>query len=367
MTSNAFSVFARGVIAGATALLLGVIGWGFLSGELGSAGPLVSGDSFGVARGASGDLEGEDLEGGVLVQDERADTIWVFDPVTGDRRGEIAVARPFLEMVPTPGGVSVFTVVEGAAELEVYSTTEYHHEATIELESERLGAGAQPEHLLFSENGDTLFVTWRNSPVVSVYSHSMRELSLRHEFEIPESSGPLLRNRRATRLYRSTPDGPAVVFARNGELLETISASPAAWRFNSGYTHLWGVDEHGGVQLVEERTSRLAQPDLPSAAEGEPVFASGAETAFVLSSGGRRVAAFESRTGRLIREIELPSAATHLVSSGAGTVWAVDEHGEVSVIDPSVPALQERFALQDAVPKTVVSSIVQREGSFACF
>ena len=359
------------VMAVSAVTLVSVLGWGILTGRLsGGAAGAAAGRVGTAAPGAAELAEAGELEGGVLVRERDGRAIGVFHPLSGERLGTIELEHPVAAMQPTPGGVSVFLGSGGGpAQLEVFSTIEYHREAVVPLERElaRAAGAREPEHLLFSENGDTLFVTWADSAVVSVYSHVMRELELQAEFEIPASFGPLYRNRRATRLYRRTPDGLAVVFARNGERIDTVAVEAELWRFNPSYTHLWGVDGTGGVWLVEERSMAPRRIDAPAVAALAPVLPSETGTALLLSAGGDEVLAFEARSGRPLGSIELPAPAAHLAESGAGSVWAVGEDGGVTVIDPIARQVLDRLQLDGGAPAAVVSSIVQREGSFACF
>ncbi len=361
------AVFAQAVMTIAALTLVSVLAWGVVSGGLGTG---AAGPTRAAGR-ADTTQTPEDLEGGVLVLDSERERIQVHDPVRGAKLGEMRLDRPVATMTPTPGGVSVFVAFDGESELEVYSTTEYNHQTTLELASgpaSRLaGEERTPEHLVFSENGDTLFVTWKDSNVVSVYSHAMLELELQTEFEIPGGYGPLYRNRRATRLYRRTPDGLAVAFARNGEIIETIATEGEHWRFDPSYTHLWGVDPDGGVWLIEERSLEARRVEAPPAAATAPVIPAGTATAFLLAADGEAVHAFDARAGRELETIELPAAAERLADSGSGDFWALGPGGEVTVIDPGSRTVRERYALEGVRPVAVVPSIVQREGSFACF
>ncbi len=361
MARTKTALFAHAVMALSALTLVAIFAWGIASGAL-------SADAIDRGAGGRGELVlQDDLEGGVLALQPDEAAIGVFDPLSGERRGRIEADGDPGAMVPTPGGVSVFVTRDGSADLRVYSTTNYEHETTVTLESERLSEDRRPEHLLFSENGDTLFVTWKESPVVSVYAHEMLELELRTEFEIADSFGPVYRNRRATRLYRKTPDGLAVVYARNGDHIETVEAGAEHWRFNPSYTHIWGTDSDGGLWVVDERSTEARRLDAPPVADVPPVLPSDSDTALVLTADREAVLAFDARSGRALGTIELPTPAAHLAESGAGTVWAVAETGEVTAIDPVGLQVHERLTLEGGAPTAVSASIVQRDGNFACF
>ncbi|TVR88887.1 MAG: hypothetical protein EA428_11275 [Spirochaetaceae bacterium] len=380
---------------------------------VGALGVLVFTIASGIHSGLLGPGVGS-VEGGVLALSADGREIAVVSPFDGELLGTIELEYEAAQIMPTPGGVSVFVSFRDREELRVYSTTEFELQEIITFD------GRVPEYLLFSENGDTLFVSYVDVPVISVFNHSMRSLDLSFEFEVDGSYGPLHRNRRATRLYRATPTGLATIFAANGEVIETLSVSAAALGFNPGYTHIWALESdlgpavgmsvrsesRAGVPvLVEERTGSMRRVEAEVAAG--PVFAtergeaSGPDYAAFLSASGSRVLLFDSRTGEQEGELELPFAAVKLQDSGVGSMWAVALDGSLAVINPGRGTVRQASpdrsraarpadspagdaplaadANRGAPPaataareplagaRVLVPSVVQTGGNFACF
>lgn len=360
---------------------------------VGALGVLVFTIASGIYSGLLGQGVGS-VEGGVLALSADGREIAVVSPFDGELLGTIELEYEAAQIMPTPGGVSVFVSFRDREELRVYSTTEYELQETISFD------GRVPEYLLFSENGDTLFVSYVDVPVISVFNHSMRNLDLSFEFEVDGSYGPLHRNRRATRLYRATPAGLAVIFAANGQVIETLALSAAELGFNPDYTHIWALESEvipaagmsvrsesraGVPVLVEERTSSLQRVEAEVAAG--PVFAtergevSGPNYAAFLSASGDRVVFFDSRSGEQKKELELPFAADKLQDSGVGSMWAVASDGRLAVVNPgrgtvrqlspdrsrATPVATDGAGGPLAGARVLVPSVVQTGGNFACF
>lgn len=391
LTGNA--VVARAVVALSVLTLTGVLAWGVVDGRLtmsSAAGTGENGSPFALASSSSGG----NAEGGVLALSADRRTITVLDPNDASMRGEIALSGEAAEITPTPGGVSVFVTYRDRPVIDVYSTTEYGLQTTIELESGAAGSGAPqsgpaeagapesgetksgvpqsgaPEHLTFSEKGDTLIVTYRESDRISVYSHSMRELSNPYHFEIEGSEGPIVRNRRATRLYRRTENGVAEIYAQNGAVVETIDVDARYWQFNAAHTHMWGIGADGRPRAVAERSGTLTVLSWQveqSAGAGAFAVAGAAERVAVLRRGGEEATVLDARTAEEIGTVSLPFAAARLTATGVGTVWALAADGRVAVIDPSEVAVTTQVVAQVGELAALAPSIVQQEGNFACF
>jgi len=366
---------------------------------LGSLGIVLFTIASGVQSGAFGHGAGaRSVDGGVLALSSDGREIAVLSPFDGELLGIIELEHEASRITPTPGGVSVFVSFVGRDELRVYSTTEYELQETISFD------GRVPEHLLFSENGETLFVSYLDVPVISVFNHSMRTLDLSFEFELAGSYGPVYRNRRATRLYRATPDGLAVVFAANGEVIETLAVSAAELGFNRDYSHIWALESDqrpatsislrqvsttGVPLLIEERTGSTRR--VETMVRTGPVFASEqgqvsalGQAAF-LSAVGDQVLFFDSRSGEQESVLELPFAAELLIDSGVGTLWALESEGRLAVIDPARGSVRQvesgrgtagaagtASAVESgrgylAGARVVIDSVEQAGGSFACF
>jgi len=365
-----------------------IIVWAIMAGALGIL-------IFAIASGAHAGLlrsSATSVEGGVLALSSNGRQIAVLSPFDGELLGSIALEHEASQITPTPGGVSVFVSFVDREEVRIYSTTEYELQEVVSF------PGRVPDHLLFSENGDSLFVSYDDVPVISVFNHSMRSLDLSFEFELPGSHGPVYRNRRATRLYRATPAGLATIFAANGEVIETLPVSPAVLGFNPDYTHIWALEtdlspavgmslrseSRSGVPLlVDERSGSMSRIDAVVTAG--PVFVtaggehSGSDNAAFLSESRNAVLFFDSRTGEQQGELELPFAAEKLLDSGVGTIWAVGADGSLAVIDPvresvrqpgrgpSTLAAAGNGGEQLDGARMLVTSVVQSEGNFACF
>lgn len=366
----------RIVLALSVAALAGTLAWGVVDGRLSMRTPAsAAGATVSRAAGAASGGARGDVRGGVLALSEDRRRILVLDPGNGSVRGTIDLEQPAAHIAPTPGGVSVFVTFSDTPEIRVYSTTDYGLQERITLE------GGTPDTLTFSENGGTLFVTYRESARVSVFSHSQRKLSEPYHFEAAGTAGPAARNRRATRLYRQSDSGLGVIYAQNGAIIETLDVDAAGWRFNPIHTHLWGVGADGRPRVVAERSGNitLVQQELADVAAsaalavvrvGGPSVGGpneGAGRVAALLAGGESIAILHGATAEELAEIELPFAARRIAPTGVGTLWALSADGRIAVIDPvagSVTAVEETGGLRVAA---LAPSIVKEEGNFACF
>lgn len=366
----------QAIMAAATVTLVATIAVGVVDGTLTGGSPVASEGSVFAAGGSALQVD-EDLEGGVLLIANPRTEIRVLDPADGSERGRIELGREPATITPTPGGVSVFVTFPDSEEIEVYSTREFEHETTITPEG---ADGRIPEHLTFSENGDTVFVTWRDSDTVSVYSHSMLDLTLRHDFTTPDARGPVYRNRRSTRLYRRGNEEIDVYFAQNGEHIDSIAlpgeaADDGAWVFNSRHTHLWGTDASGRPVVVDEPNSRAHAIDVPVATGIAPVVPADTSHTLYVSGEQTGLVVFDARSGNQLAHetldpetlADLGGRIERIVDTGAGPVWAIGASGKIAAMDPvtlSVAEVHDAGAIETV---TAVSSIVQQDGSFACF
>lgn len=346
---------------------------------LGSLGIILFTIASGLQAGAFGNGAGS-VEGGVLALSSNGRELAVLSPYDGGLLGTIELEYEASHITPTPGGVSVFVSFVGRDELWVYSTTQYELQEVISF------GGRVPEYLLFSENGETLFVSYVDVPVISAFNHSMRRLDLSFEFEVPGSYGPLYRNRRATRLYRATPEGVAVIFTASGEVVETITVGVSELAFNHDHTHIWTIatdlspaasmavrqeSQTGVPLLIEERSGSMRRID--ELVRTGPVFANtqretpGSEQAAFLSAAGDGVLFFDSRTGEQEGMLELPFVANELLESGVGSIWAVDSEGRLAVIDPVRGSVRQIGQRHMVAARVLMGSVVQTDGNFACF
>ena len=367
MNRSARTVIPRILLSLATLALAASLLWGVAAGRLsfdpgstqpGSGGSVAAGGtSAGNGSGVTGPVEG-----GVLALTDEGRSIAVLQPRDGSLRGRIELDDSAATITPTPGGVSVFVTFPDRPVIEVYSTTEYRLQETIEVD-----AGV-PEYLTFSENGDTLFVTYRESDTVSVFSHSQLELTPRNSFEVPQGSGPVVRNRRATRVYRQSEAGLRQIYVQNGALVETIQVDAERWRFAGGYEHLVGVAPDGTAQVLETSSGDVSTLPVKGSSEaGSGALAVSGNRTLMLLEGGERVAVLAPGSGEPRGELSLPFPVARVAANGLGTVWAVAPDGRIAVIDPARARIAQTLESPVEKPGALAASIVKQEGNFACF
>lgn len=412
MGKRADQLIIQSIIGISAAVLIAVLAAGIVDGRLlpGASDRASALDSpfFG---GSSGSFD-DDSERGVLLVSQDGYTIRSVDPADGTTNAEITLENRIRSVVPTPGGVSVWLTFEDRPGMQVYSTTDLEHEATIEPEGSE---DRVAEHLLFSENGDTLFVTWQDSDNISVYRHQMRELSLRMEIEAEGTRGPVYRNRRATRLFRATEDGDiALFFAQNGQRIGTIAgldlAEAPSLAFNSNHTEAWAATSSGRLAAFSEQESTGGIVDTSGVAAGIPpvffdrdnraVFVGNSQRSLMVfevnqaspsGPGGQesdgRLGSLEPRSQRGIDGIEVASFAESahsqaagdedlerarviaLLDGGSGRIIAVTDNGILLHFDANAlePVSAFKPAGNDGRFAQAVMWTIQAGGNFACF
>jgi len=162
-----------------------------------SQGPSVSG-----ARGALFLLRPESRE------------ILALSLSTGRIDGRIQLDKYPLKVVSTPGGVSVFVLFQDSSAIEVYSSLDFQKQKVIETGL----VGIQD--LSFSPNGDRVFITHQGGVALTEYRHRLLDLSNPRTLDALPGQGPLISDRRATRLYRGGASGVVSIFGQNLEVLD---------------------------------------------------------------------------------------------------------------------------------------------------
>ncbi len=333
-------------ILGVSALtLLSALGWGIATGALSAGGAAEGRAAEGGASGSDGgptallgtsrgsfDNGGDRGNQGILVLSDGGTRLQSVHVPGGTVAAEVTLPGQARAMVPTPGGVSVWVTFEDRGEIEVYSTTDLEHEATIDPPPPENGNGeaadggsdseagsgeaadgggrdgggggpgqrrGPPEHLTFSETGETLFVTWAESSTISVYRHEMRELTFRDEIDAEGTEGPVFRNRRATRLFRRDEDGGlAVFFAQNGQRMGRVEgthfAEDPTLTFSADYTEAWGSTSAGNVVGMDEATSTAVVASNEVAPGHAPVLPEGGGTAVYVGERERGIVALDT-------------------------------------------------------------------------
>ncbi|MFP4644454.1 MAG: YncE family protein [Spirochaetales bacterium] len=393
--------YAAGTIMALSALILtGVLAYGVYDGSLApgaaerrTAGPTSSDGSSGSA-GAFGDAPDEH---GVLTvsDDRRVLRSFEGDSFTSDEsdgpQAEVELPGRASSIEPTPGGVSVWVSYEDRAEIDVFSTASLEHEASIEPPG---ADGRRPEHLAFSGNGQTLFVTWSDHDDISVYGHEMRELSERLTIEAEGTVGPVHPNRRATRLYRATEEGSiAVFFAQNGQRVGEIRpdepAVGATLAFSDDHSLLWGVSEDRSVFAVDEAEASAHTGAVEVSADRAPAAAWSGESG--ITGDGRAVFVSEDATAlEVVSVSDITSEASdsggrvelsdmdgieggrvaHAAKSGTGTVLLVTDAGDTAEVDPAESVVRSTGSLSEGSADSinlVASYAIRRDGNFACF
>lgn len=388
MTEQNLQRVIRAILVVATTVLAVVLGVGVFRGEL--HGAAASGGLFDSSGGrAAADLFDPAQDQGLLLLADDGRRLLTVSVPGGEVTGAVDLPGRAAAIVPTPGGVSVWVTFTNRQEIEIYDTTELTHQATVRPEG---GAGDTPGHLTFSENGDTLFVTWQETERISIYRHEMRELSLRREIPATDASGtagPVLRNRRATRLYRADLSGDlAAFFALNGQRLESIEIPGGGLQpdappvFTDDSTAAWAITADGELVGIDEAeaTAHRHEVNFPPALGNSPVVIRGQETrGLVVQSderGVHRVDLFDIQNPVESGHLEPASLdgeerIVSLVAAGNGGALLLTSEGRLITIDGRSLTVVETAEIREEGepirPERAVVWAINEEGNFACF
>jgi len=291
-------------------------------------------------------------------------------------------------IVPTPGGVSVWVTFADRREMEIYSTTDLSHQATVHPEG---AAGDTPAHLTFSENGDTLFVTWEQDARISIYRHEMRNLTLLREIPSDDAAGtvgPVVGNRRATRLYRADENGNlAAFFVQNGQRLDSIAVPGGRLLpgmppvFTADYRAAWALTETGGLVGIDEAQDGAYRRELgfEPAPGHAPVMIGEEPRGLVVRSderGVHRVDLFDIESPEETGSLGLASEGGEstivaMVAAGNGAALLLTTDGRLVTIDGRSLELVETAEIRDGDqrirPGAAAAWTINQEGNFACF
>ncbi len=394
------------ILAASVIVVAGVLAYGVYEGSLapGAASEQTLRDNAYGSTGGRGFGDEPDEHGIITVSNDRR-TLHSFEGRSlfsgngAEPQAEIELPARARTIEPTPGGVSVWVTYEGRPEIDIFASETLEHEASVEPPE---GRRRNPEYLQFSENGQTLFITWQDSAEIDVYRHEMRELTHRLTIEADGTRGPVHRNRRATRVYRATREGEiAVFFAQNGQRLGDVSPGSLAegMRFSDDHSLLWGVAGDGRVFAVDEAETTAAESGITVSAGHAPVAAvshepglGGSGHAVFVSDGEAalvRVAVsdLERETSEAAGRLELAQFTeiageriVAAVSSGTGAIVLFTDDGEVVKVDPQdlglrevgrIAAAGEADAERPAAPADDIdlaaSYAIRTDGNFACF
>ncbi|MFW5694729.1 MAG: YncE family protein [Alkalispirochaeta sp.] len=375
------------VMTAAAVALVIVLGVGVARGDIrpgaGSQGRSGSGGLFAPAH-----LFDADQEHGLVVAVDGGRRLLSVTVPDGTVNAAVDLPGRAATIVPTPGGVSVWVTFADRREIEIYSTTDLSHQATVRPES---GGGNIPASLTFSENGDTLFVTWQEDARISIYRHEMRELTLLREVASDDAAGtagPVVRNRRATRIYRVEESGNlAAFFVQNGQRLDSISVpgggahAEAPPVFTADYTAAWALTETGdlvGIDAAQDRAYRR-ELDFEPAPGHAPVMVGEEPRGLVVRSDERGVHRVDlldienpEESGRVDLASEgVDSTIVAMVAAGNGAALLVTADGALVTIDGRSLELVETAEIRDGdqpiEPRTAAAWTINEEGNFACF
>ncbi|KGE71003.1 YncE family protein [Spirochaeta lutea] len=339
------------------------------------------------SQAAVGDLPGAELpetaepaEGALFLVLPQARELVALDTAGQEVVARVGLPQVPLAVVPTPGGVSVFVLFEDSDVIRVYSAQ------TFELQNEiATGLGAL-RALSFSPNGDRV---WVISPapgeeegeteVVTEFSHRLLELSDPRSARIPRGFGPVLPNRRGTRLYRPGAEGIGIIFSQNLEVIETLPTSLELAAFDGGYTELWGLNGQGQVTVVDERTGGEVATFDADLQLRPPVVT---DVVSFVEASGRGLVQFAPRSREVTARIGLDFRVQALTRGPGETVLALGAGGEAAQIAMGRVVRRWKVAAEeggsgdwawpggeDVLGDDVwgVASLVQKNGSFACF
>ncbi|MEX2445660.1 MAG: hypothetical protein WD492_18820 [Alkalispirochaeta sp.] len=329
-----------------------------------------------------------DQDHGLVVTADEGRRLLTVSVPAGTVNAAVDLPGRAARIVSTPGGVSVWVTFEDRREIEIYSTTDLSHQATVRPAG---GDGDTPEHLTFSENGDTLFVTWQEDERISIYRHEMRELTLLREISADVAAGtagPVIRNRRATRLYRKERGGNlAAFFPQNGQRLESItvpggrlqrSAPPV---FTADHSVAWALTEEGDLVGIDEAQGTAYRRELGfDAASGHPPVIVGEEPRGLVvradERGMHRVDLVDIENPSESGSLELASEGVEspivaMVAAGDGAAVLLTTDGLLVTIDGRSLEVVETAQINDGDeairPVATATWTIDEEGNFACF
>lgn len=383
------------VLVVATALLVATLAWGVAAGRLSVHGRPAQEAS------AARELFKDGEEQGLIALGGDGRRLFSVSLPGGELSASRELPGKVRSLVPTPGGVSVWVTVADRSAIEVYATSDLTQQATVRPEAQLDG---KPEHLTFSENGERLFVTWMDRDVISVYSHDRRRLSLIREIRAEGTRGRVLRDRRATRIYRMDERGDLVeFFVQNGERIAVHDgpgfAPHSVPAFGPDFRTVWGLNADGSPVAVDIRrgtafTVSAAELDIDpgdrrAAAPVVPSFVSTPQTEGAQSDDrsdrSGRIAGYHAvfpgpRAGQLTVVRGASRTQVHtltearpaaVAAAGNGGLAAISEAGELVIIDGwsmEIESLHEAEPeLADAGVAGLVAWRIRSSGNFACF
>ncbi len=276
----------------------------------------------------------------------------------GETVAAVGLERRPHRVVPTPGGVSAFVLWPESNAVTVFNTE------TLEIQRElELAAVRHATELSFSPTGEQVYVVDSGGSEVVEYRHLRLELTESRRMALA-GSGPVLTNRRATRLYRVGDDAVYAYFAQTGDLVETYAVPiDGGVRFDEQYTGLWGVSAAGDPVVIDERTGQVRTPPTGDIARAVP--AAGDRVAY-LAADRRSVYLIDPREPtRVEATVDLPAPADYLIAREPAEMWAVTAEGTIVSIAGG-RARPVRDAHTAGITEVVVARI-DRAGSFACF
>lgn len=285
-------------------------------------------------------------------------TLSAVSLATGRTSASVVLGRRPHRIVPTPGGVSAFVLWPDSNAITVYDTE------TLDVQREfALDGVVQADELSFSPNGEQVYVVDGDGTSVVEFRHLRLELTENRRMQL-SGAGPVLTNRRATRLYRTGPEGVHVFFAQTGDLMETYPvALDDGVRFDAGYVALWGKDPKGRPVAIDERSGTVSAPRVSLAVA--VARAAGATVAYLAADGGSVSLLDPAAPERGDMLVDLPGTFQFVVAAGPGPLWLVSEAGELWTISGSSARPAGTATLGGVVD--AVAAPIDRAGSFACF
>jgi WD40 repeat protein len=305
---------------------------------------------------------GLDEQGALLFWNTQEPLLFAVALDDFSRRQDIPLRAVPQAVTPTPGGVSVFVTYPGLSVIDVISATDFSLQKTIETDKTGI------QDLTFSPKGQKVFLTYNQGRSLAVYNHRLLELKEAQDYPNLAGTGPLVPNRRATRLYRAGEAGAALFFAANLQALAQSGASVTTVDFQEPFQTVWALDQKGHPLALEPQDLRV-QGQYTIAVQGLlPLAGNSDSVALALGEEGQTLYVFNpSRDTPQSYPLGWP--ADSLLSPTEDQQWLISADGRVTVYEyggkPQATNLN-LFPSQRTFTRGVVSR-VQTGGGFACF
>lgn len=290
---------------------------------------------------------------GLYVLEEGGRSLYLYGDQGEENHWELPLEID--QLYATPGGAYLFLVNRGGRILGLnVQTGEMDRDQTLSI--------SPVQWITFSPTGHELIV--QNEDKTLHFDHARGLLSNPEEIDIT-GPGRISFNRRGTRYYQSSDGSLKYRLYQDQSLIKEVSRTGDSeeWIVGPRFRTLWGFDDQGRLQIVDEPRGRVLKSLRQSYL---PILQFSDSSVILLQSDGRSLETLDLRRFRNQHTLSLDSIASGFYRGGDLWYLVFPEREKIEIYSKDFSRKIRQIPLDFTPGKSLWLTLHQGEG-FACF